>query len=467
MLQTTAMSAAAERMSGVDRAWLLMDRPSNPMTVIGLLVLKLPLAPKRLRALIAARFLAHQRFRCVPVTDVLGGSWVESPHFALDDHLVCVALPEPAGQAQLEAFVGELASTPFSRDRPLWSFHLVERYQGGCALIVRIHHCYADGVALIHVLLSLCNESLDDAPARSASSATSGDLAQRIPALIGQTLRGGMDLLESSVHYLLHPAELVGVAGEAMGFATELTHIAMMADDPATSLRRPLSGVRRAAWASAIALEEVRMIGHLLGYTVNDVLISTLSGALGRHLERCGDPVAGSIRAAVPVNLRPTDDQSTLGNRFGLVFIDLPIGIRDPLLRLSTVHESMQSLKGSRQALMTYGILAAVGTLPSPAEDPAVAIFSSKASLVASNLAGPREPLRLAGIAVSQILFWVPQAGSIGTGVSMLTYHGQVQFGVLADRQLIPDPGELVAEIFAEFERLLYLVLLGSAQLLN
>jgi len=274
--------------------------------------------------------------------------------------------------------------------------------------------------------------------------------------------------LESGIHYLFHPAEASTIAREALGFAGELAHIATLADDPVTRLKQPLSGARRAAWASTLSLDEVRTLGHLLGCTVNDVLISTLAGALGRYLSREGDDTTGlTIRATVPVNLRPAGDGSALGNRFGMIFVELPIGVLHPLERLCTVHDAMQKLKGSSQALATLGLLSVVGTLPAAVEASAIAIFSAKASLVASNLPGPNEPLLFAGTPISQLLFWVPQAGTIGTGISMFTYRGQVQLGVIADRQLISHPADLIAEIGAEFERLVFLVLLGAGSLLE
>jgi WS/DGAT/MGAT family acyltransferase len=253
-----------------------------------------------------------------------------------------------------------------------------------------------------------------------------------------------------------------------LGIAGELAHLGTMADDPPTRLKRPLSGIRRVAWAAPLLLDEVRTIGRVLGCTVNDVLVATLAGALGRYLQAQGDSVGGlTIRATVPVNLRAEDNGSeeALGNRFGLVFVELPIGIRHPLERLYAVHSSMQTLKASVQAATTFGLLAAIGYLPAPVEPPAIALFSAKASLVASNLPGPREPLTLAGAAISQILFWVPQAGSIGTGVSMLSYNGRVQFGVIADSQMIPKPHELIEHVGTEFEKLILLVLLGGVAL--
>jgi hypothetical protein len=168
----------------------------------------------------------------------------------------------------------------------------------------------------------------------------------------------------------------------------------------------------------------------------------------------------------VPVNLRPASaTAASLGNDFGLVFVELPIGISHPLERLYAVRSAMQHLKGSPQALITLGLLATVGNLPAAIEELALALLGAKASLVASNLPGPSQPLRLAGIEVSQLLFWVPQAGGIGTGVSMLSYRGRVQLGVIADRELIARPRELVNAMASEFERLVFLVLLGAGSL--
>lgn len=465
--------STAERLSAVDRAWLLMDRPTNPLTIVALVILGSPIDRATLRELIVERFLPFERFRCYPASDSLGASWIPAVHFDVDAHVLCVSLPPRAGQAQLEQIVGELASTPLNPSRPLWSFHLVERYQGGSAIIVRIHHCYADGIALIQVLLSLANSgsggSTDfPAPESVHNVSNGGGLLDTALHNGLQVLSQGSGLLEKGLHYALHPIEASTVARDALGVAYEMAHLGTMADDPPTRLKRPLSGIRRVAWAAPLLLEEVKTIGRVLGCTVNDVLIATLAGAMGRYLQAQGDSVSGiTIRATVPVNLRSAaaDDEGKLGNRFGLAFVDLPIGIRHPLERLYTVHTGMQTVKASVQAATTFGLLAAIGYLPAPVESPAIALFSAKASLVASNLPGPAEPLMLGGAAISEILFWVPQAGSIGTGVSMLSYNGRVQFGVIADREMIPDPRELIGHVGAEFERLVLLVLLGGVAL--
>ncbi|HVS75315.1 MAG TPA: wax ester/triacylglycerol synthase family O-acyltransferase [Steroidobacteraceae bacterium] len=456
-----------ERLSGVDRAWLLMDQPANPMTIMALIVLGRRLGRPALLGLIRDRLLAFDRFRCVPVADPLGAVWRESASFSLDDHLLTAALPAPAGQRELEELAGELASTPFSAGRPLWTFHLIEPYGTGSAIIVRIHHCYGDGIALLHVLFSLAGHSVQS-PQLPALPAP--DLSSAITAVSGSVT----SLLEAGVHYALHPIEATAAAREALGIGAELARLAAMPDDPATRLKRPLSGGRRIAWTQALSVDEVKAMAHVLGCTVNDVLVSTLAGALGRYLESQGDAVAGlTVRAAVPVNLRPVADPrelegpQALGNRFGLVFVDLPIGMRHPLERLYAVRSGMLALKASVQAQATLGLLSLVGSLPAAVEEFALTIFSAKASLVASNLRGPSKPLFLAGCPVTEALFWVPQSGSIGTGVSMFSYCGRVQFGVTSDRDLIAEPVRLVEELVTEFERLVYLALLGAGVLLD
>ncbi|HUI58730.1 MAG TPA: wax ester/triacylglycerol synthase family O-acyltransferase [Steroidobacteraceae bacterium] len=466
----------AGHMAALDRAWLLMERPANPMVVVGLVVLQGVLSHARLRRIVQKRFLAFERFRSVPVMDAFSASWAPADYFNIDDHVLVAALPAPAGRRELQELAGELASTPLNPARPRWTFHLVEHYRGGSAVIIRIHHCYADGIALMHVFMRLA-DAQSGASAESPADDAQSPLAARpapdgglgfIPELLGQTLRGSADLIEKSIHYAFHPVEAAGAARGALGIVGEVAHLGMLLpDDPATCLKHTLGGSRRAAWAEPIALEEVRTLSHLLGCSINDVLVATLAGALGRYLDSQGEGTAGlAIRATVPVNLRPEGVVPLeLGNHFGLVFVDLPVGIRHPLERLEIVHANMQALKNSPQALVTLGLLTLVGSLPAALEESAIELFSAKASLVASNLRGPQQPLRLGGVQISQLLFWVPQAGSVGTGVSMLTYNGEVQFGVLADRQLIPDPDELVVLIQSEFERLVLLVLLGSSAL--
>jgi len=181
-----------------------------------------------------------------------------------------------------------------------------------------------------------------------------------------------------------------------------------------------------------------------------------MSGALRRYLLGRGENVEGlNFRAVVPVNLRRPGTEEELGNKFGLVFLSLPIGIADPTERLRELTRRMDGLKDSLQAPVAFGILTAIGMSPQPVEDLVVTLFGMKGTAVATNVMGPRIPLYLAGAPLESLMFWVPQSGHLGLGVSILSYAGQVWMGVISDRGLVPDPETIIAEFYAEFNGLL------------
>jgi diacylglycerol O-acyltransferase len=227
-------------------------------------------------------------------------------------------------------------------------------------------------------------------------------------------------------------------------------------------LRGPLGTHKVAAWAEPLPLGEARAVAHALGCKINDVVMAAAAGALGSYLRDRGEDTDGLVlRAAVPVNLRDPAQAAGLGNQFGLVFLDLPVGIGDPLERLQAVSENMAGLKGSYQPVLMLGVMAALGVLGEQAERLTVDILSTKATLVASNVPGPPATVRIGGSRIAQLMFWVPQSGDIGLGISLLSYDGTVQFGLIADRKRVPDPALLAARFVAEFEAIVLAVLLG------
>jgi len=192
------------------------------------------------------------------------------------------------------------------------------------------------------------------------------------------------------------------------------------------------------------------------------VLLAAVAGALRAYLLESGfDPNGCGIRATVPVNLRPLEHAKKLGNHFGLVFLDLPIHESNPLRRLQHVADNMREIKSSRQAIMTFGVLAALGMAPPAVQKLALELFSKKGTAVATNVPGPQMPLYMAGAEVCDMMFWVPQTGSIGLGISILSYNGQVHFGLIADAKLMPDPDSVIRRFRPEFEKLLYLALMA------
>ncbi len=167
------------------------------------------------------------------------------------------------------------------------------------------------------------------------------------------------------------------------------------------------------------------------------------------------------MRALVPVNLRPLEKAYKLGNQFGLVFLDLPIGIENPIERLYAVRANMNALKGSYQPVLALGLLAAMGSGPKALQDVLLAALARNASGVMTNVPGPQQPLYLAGAAIDSLMFWVPQSGDIGMGVSIISYDGAVQFGVITDRGPVPRPRAHQRALRAEFEKLVLTTLMA------
>ncbi len=462
-----------ERISNVDTAWLRMDRPSNLMQIVGVLLFEGHLDFERLRNSIERRMLGYRRFRQLAVADGSGYVWQDDPDFNLDHHLHREMLPGAAGKAELEQFVADLASTPLNHNRPLWEMHLVDTALGGQALVMRIHHSIADGIALVGVILSMTDTSpgasARHAPARLAEpEEEDGEddlfwdaIWRPMTDAMLTSVRVSTSLWARYVDLLTNPAKVLDYARIGTGIAGEIAKLATMPDDSRTCFKGKPGIAKRVAWSEPMSLPEVKAVGKVLGCSVNDMLLSAAAGALRAYLVERGDAVDGvEIRALVPVNLRRPEDAGSLGNRFGLVALELPVGLENPLARLYATRERMEKLKGSYQAALTLSILGAVGMAPKFAQQQVLDLLASKATAVMTNVPGPQSALYLAGARLRQPLFWVPQSGDIGMGVSILSYDGKVQFGLITDKNLVPDPERIVGRFACEFDKLLMLVLM-------
>lgn len=454
-----------EGMSSVDTAWLRMERPTNLMMITGVMIFEEKVRYLRLKKVIRERFLRFARFRQRAGRDVASAFWEEDPNFDIDAHVLRVALPGKADKQALQAYVSELASTPLDPWKPMWQFQLVENYEGGSAIVTRIHHSYADGIALIQVLMAMTEKQGGGSvlPDNGPKAKQHGPSSLPGTKLVTHGLKLGANLWKNSLHIVQDPGAAAGLVKTGVDLAAELAKLGLLEDDPPTPFKGPLGARKQVAWAEPLPLEEVRTIGKALGCTINDVLLACAAGALHSYLVEQGQDTDGLvIRAAVPVNLRPLDAPARLGNQFGLVLLDLPVGIRNPLERLYKVHENMQKLKSSRQPLATYLLLGALGFGPRQLQKTALDLLSEKTSIVMTNVPGPRQPLYLAGCRIVQQMFWVPASGSVGLGVSILSYDGRVQFGLIADRKRVPDPFAIISRFRGEFEKLLLSTLMSA-----
>ena len=475
------MSEAAERMSRVDTAWLRMDSDVNLMMIVGVWLLRPAVTLQAVRQRITDKLLKYNRFSQKAVADAMGAHWLNDDAFDITQHVLPLQLQRLAGQSEraaLQALCGELAATPLDPARPLWQFHLVEDYDGGSAMVARIHHCIGDGMALTAVMMSITDGGAD--PPRRRRKATANhdhendwladavlkpltDLAVKAVGMYGDGVAKSLEALSS-------PQQ--GGTGMGMGMGMDLARTGMqvlkdvaafaaMPDDSPTRLKGEPGGRKVVAWGEPIALDEVKAVGRALGCSVNDVLLACAAGAVGAYLAALGEDTQGKeIRAMVPVNLRPLDQAWKLGNRFGLAPLVLPIGIDNPVERVYAVHARMAELKGSYQPLLAFAILALTGLFIKPVQDAVLGLFAKKTTAVMTNMPGPAVPLKFCGATLRQNMFWVPCSGGVGVGLSILSYGGGVQFGLITDSALCPDPDAIISHFAPEFDKLLTLTLM-------
>lgn len=465
--------SAPVRMSNVDAAWLGMDSPDNLMMVTAVLHLDEPVDRERLTEVLRLRLLGrYPKFSQRPLPS---GSpfeqpvWTDDPELDLARHVVEAG--PLAGDAELAALVSDLLGRPLDMRHSPWQFHLVELCTGsdgappGTAVVVRVHHCIADGIALASVLLSLTDDH-PHVPAADVTVLATGGRDPRRPGLWARVIEGSADVARvAGVDPLAPRSVRQALASVRFGRRVVTTGLGLLFAnrDPRTRLNGRVGSRKGAAWTARLDLDLVKRVARALDATVNDVLLAVTAGALRRHLLAHGDR-AHDLRIFVPVDLRPRDEPvpTSLGNRFGIVFIKLPVAEPDPVARVTAVRDRMSGVKASAQAASTFAILAIVGALPSWGHRLAVRVLGAKSTAIVTNVPGPREPVFLAGAQLVRLVFWVPQAGSVGLGVSILSYAGSVSVGVAADRNLIPDPTVITAAVEAELRDLVDVALAAS-----
>lgn len=441
-----------QRMNNADAAWLHMDRPTNLMVVNSVVWFDEPLDIERakevLRLRLAERFPRFHQRVAEPRLGIGIPSWEDDPHFDLSRHVHHIALPAPGDQAALQELVSDLMVTPLDRSKPLWETYFVDGYGSGMAMISRIHHCIADGIALSRVLLSLTDAQPDAGIARARDGAAGSGLLGSLVAPVKAGVRLAGAGMHESIGILTHPTpELTALTARRSAEARSLAKLLLTSPDAKSVLNGPLGVARRVTWSEAMPLEDITTVAHATGTTVNDVLVAAMTGVLHRYLSG-RESLVEEIRTMVPFNLRPLDEPLPLdlGNRFGLVILTLPVGIPDAAGRLAEVHRRMEAIKHSPEGSTSYGLLEAIGLTPTQIEQRLLDFFARKTTAVLTNVPGPREPIYFAGAKIAGVVSWVPAAGTIGLGISILSYNGGVTVGFQVDPALVPDPEVIISD---------------------
>jgi WS/DGAT/MGAT family acyltransferase len=446
-----------------DSAWLALERPENPMIITVMLRVQGLTAP-RFREFLAVYWSAWERFRYQPVRRTAGWYWQRDPDFDPLRHLEVVI--DRFTSDQLRSWVSARLNEPLPLFRPSWKFWLAPNAEGGAALVLRMHHCYADGLSLRGLFDRLCPASPRQPPALYGAPERDG---------FGRWLgaaEGWLSSLASAVGDNVGDgalAEALGRAGHTLGLwrraGVRLTHdftgLLVEAEDTPSPLRRPLLGRRQCHWSAPVPLARLWGIARTTRTAINDVLLSCVTAALAPRLGLTrGARHRACLHAAVPVDLRqrlPAElcpEPGNLGNGFGTLFVPLPVDGESPLERLYRIKQETRRLKASTQPLVAWGLSACAPLLPDSLRSPVVDAFCRKASLVVSNVPGTAEPRYLAGCRVTEQMFWVPQAGAQGLGLGIVSYAGQVQFGVVADEALNLELEGFLQDCLHELDRL-------------
>lgn len=444
-----------ERLGSLDMTWLQIEQSTNLMQVVGVLVLATPLDRAALVDCLATRLLPMERFRQLVLRDTAGAIWESAP-VDLNAHITTAELPAGDEEAGLRALIGELAATPLDPARPLWHLHLVPDYQGGSALIARVHQCIADSIALIRVLQSLTDASPTAEPPLPPEAPNFFD---RLCAPLTDAVIDGIKLSGAIwaryLSLLFNPTQVFDYARASTALALEIGKLAGLHDDSHTFLKGEPKGIKHVSWSAPIAESAVAAIAQARETTPNAVLLAALSGALHGYLSRQGERTTGAeLRTLMPVNLRSEDTPDVLGNRWGFMPLELPVGIADPLDRLAETHRRVAHFTETYDAQRALGIFSLIGQTPRAVQLQALKLLATKSTALLCHVPGAHEPRYLAGARIVEQMFWSPPSGDLGLAVSIVSYNGHYQVGLLADTAMVPAPAAITGEIQAQLDAL-------------
>jgi diacylglycerol O-acyltransferase / wax synthase len=386
----------------------------------------------------------RQRVRRVPL-DLARPVWVDDPHFRLSYHLRHTALPRPGGTLQLRRLVSRVMSQQLDRRRPLWEMWVAEGLEEDrWAVITKVHHCMVDGVAgteLMQVMLDVASDAprtavkgWEPAPPPSRARILAAALRDTVAAPLGVTSRAVRD-----------PGTALRRAGGAVLGLPTFAHLARLT--PASSLNGPIGPHRRWVWARG-DLATAKAVRTALGGTVNDVVLTAITGGFRELLSRRGEPVAGrAVRTLVPVSVRLDGERHAYHNRVAALFADLPVGIADPVERYATVQAQMEQLKRSNESLTAEALVALSGAAPAPLLEIAMRgatavvgrLGQRTVNTVTTNVPGPQQPLYLLGRRMVEAFPFVPIAEGLRIGVAIFSYDGALTFGITGDYDTTAD----------------------------
>jgi diacylglycerol O-acyltransferase / wax synthase len=386
--------------------------------------------------------------------------WVDDPHLNLRYHVRATALPPPGDEDQLKELAGRVFAQQLDRDKPLWELWLVDGVEGDrFALLSKTHHALVDGISGVDIISVLFDTSPEP-----AAPTDPGDrwLPRPLPTraqLLGEALleRGTIpaEIARSVRAVLRGPRRVVeGARDAAVGVGAMAW--AGLNPAPTTPYNQPIGPHRRFTWVRA-DLGVVKGIKNELGGTVNDLVLSTVAGALGKHLRRRGQNTDGlELKAMIPVSVRADVERGALGNRVAAMMAPLPVWCQDPVARLDIVSEELKGLKSSGQAVGAQVLTQLTGFAPPTVMGQAARAVSRQRmfNLVVTNVPGPQFDLYLAGRRMLDPFPMVPLAKNQALGIALLSYAGKINFGLVGDYDLMWDLDDFADDLRSSLEEL-------------
>jgi diacylglycerol O-acyltransferase / wax synthase len=445
-----------DRLTGLDSSFLHLERDGTQMHVASTTLFEGPAPPYvEFRDHIESRLHLVPRFR-QKVRFVPFGQgrpvWVDDPHLNLAYHVRHTSLPEPGSEQQLRTLAARIFSEQLDRSKPLWEIWLVEGLKGGrFAIVGKTHHAMVDGVSGVDITTVLFDIEQDPA-----------DTPRALERWIPEPEPNRAQLLaEALLERTINPREIVrGVRRIVRGPRRALrkaTDMALAAGSFAwTGIAAPRSPFnfevgthRRFAWVRA-SLADMKQVKNELGGTVNDVILAAVAGALGRYMRSRGQSTEGlELRAMVPVSVRTAEERGALGNRVTSMMAPLPVWCEDPKRRLELVRQSMGDLKQSKQAMGATLLTQLADFAPPTIAGQAARLQSRQRffNLVVTNIPGPQFPLYLMGRRMERVFPMVPLAKNQGVCIGVMSYDGQVNFGLIGDYDGMPDLEDLAQDL--------------------
>ncbi len=443
----------AERLSGLDASFLYLEEGDTHMHVASTTLFEGP-APSyaEFRDHIASRLHLVPRFRqklrFVPFSQGRP-VWVDDPHLNLAYHVRHTSLPPPGSEQQLRRLAARIFSQRLDRSKPLWELWLVEGLSGGrFAIVGKTHHCYVDGISGVDITTVLFDAEREPDPSEASQSEPwlpdpePSDAQLLAETLVEHAMSPG-EVLRGARWMLRGPRRALDKVTEAVEAAGSFALAGMGA--PRSPLNVEIGPHRRFTWVRA-SLRDLKQVKNQLGGTVNDVVLAAVAGALGRHLRSHGHSTAGlELRAMVPVSVRSADQEGALGNQVTTMMAPLPVWCDDPVRRLHLVSESMGDLKQSKQAMGASLLTQLADFAPTTLAGQAARLQSRQRffNLVVTNVPGPQFPLFLMGRRMLRVFPMVPLARRQALCVGIMSYDGQVNFGLIGDYDAMADLDDL------------------------